>query len=65
MVTKRRIDNGCRDKTDNKYIEFGITAHVDYIVSGDIHLLELKKYESIKIVTVKSYLEHARICFGT
>ncbi|MDR1053840.1 MAG: putative toxin-antitoxin system toxin component, PIN family [Planctomycetaceae bacterium] len=57
VVPQRRISNGSRDKTDNKYIECGITAHVDYIISGDIHLLEIKEYESIKIVTAKDYLE--------
>jgi putative PIN family toxin of toxin-antitoxin system len=56
IVSKRRIQNGSRDKTDNKYIECGITADVDYIISGDIHLLELKEYENIKIVTAKDYL---------
>ncbi|MDR1636997.1 MAG: hypothetical protein LBR93_06635 [Treponema sp.] len=56
IVPKRRIDNDNRDKTD-KYIECGITARVDHIISGDIHLLELKEYENIKIVTTKSYLE--------
>jgi putative PIN family toxin of toxin-antitoxin system len=57
IVSKRRINNGSRDKTDNKYIECGITAHVDYVISGDIHLLEMKEYENIKIVTAKEYLE--------
>ena len=57
IVPKRRIKNGSRDKTDNKYIECGITAHVDYIISGDIHLLELKEYNEIKIITAKNYLE--------
>ena len=57
IVPKRRIKNGSRDKTDNKYIECGITANVDYIISGDIHLLELKEYKEIKIITAKNYLE--------
>jgi putative PIN family toxin of toxin-antitoxin system len=57
IVSKRRINNGSRDKTDNKYIECGLSAHVDYIISGDIHLLEIKEYENIKIVTAKEYLE--------
>ena len=52
-----QVKNGSRDKTDNKYIGCGITADVDYIISGDIHLLELKKYKNIKIVTAKDYLE--------
>jgi putative PIN family toxin of toxin-antitoxin system len=57
IVPKSRIRNGSRDKTDNKYIECGITADVDYIISGDIHLLEIKEYGNIKIVTAKNYLE--------
>jgi putative PIN family toxin of toxin-antitoxin system len=57
IVSKRRINNGSRDKKDNKYIECGITAHADYIISGDLHLLEMKKYGNIKIVTAKEYLE--------
>ena len=51
------IKNGSRDKTDNKYIECGIAANVDYIISGDVHLLEIKNYGSIKIVTAKEYLD--------
>jgi putative PIN family toxin of toxin-antitoxin system len=57
IVPTKRIKNGGRDKTDNKYIECGITADVDYILSGDIHLLALKEYEKIKLITVKNYLE--------
>jgi putative PIN family toxin of toxin-antitoxin system len=57
IVPKRRIKNGSRDKTDNKYLECGITANVDYLISGDIHLLELKEYAKIKIITAKEYLE--------
>jgi len=56
-VISNRIKKGSRDKTDNKYIECGIAANVDYIISGDNHLLELKEYNSIKIVSVKEYLE--------
>jgi uncharacterized protein len=41
IVPKRQVNNGSRDKTDNKYIECAITANVDYIISGDMHLLDL------------------------
>ena len=54
---KNRIRKGSRDKEDNKYIECGIAANADYIISGDIHLLEIKKYDKIKIVTAREYLE--------
>ena len=56
VVTKRKI-KASRDKTDDKYIECGIAADVDYIISGDIHLLEIKEYSKIKIMTAKEYLE--------
>jgi predicted nucleic acid-binding protein len=33
IVSKRKIDNGSRDKSDDKYIECGLTAQVDYIIA--------------------------------
>ena len=54
---KNKIKKGSRDKSDNKYIECGIAANADYIISGDIHLLEIKKYKNIKIATAREYLE--------
>jgi len=60
IIPKRRIRNGSRDKTDNKYIECGIAANADYIISGDIHLLELREYENIKIIMARDYLETVR-----
>jgi putative PIN family toxin of toxin-antitoxin system len=57
IIPDRHMKNVSRDASDDKYIECGIAAHVDYIISGDIHLLELKEYENIKIITAKEYLE--------
>lgn len=57
IVPKNKIRKGSRDMTDNKYIECAITADANYIISGDTHLLELKNYKNIKIVTAKEYLE--------
>jgi putative PIN family toxin of toxin-antitoxin system len=57
IAPKKTIKNGSRDKTDNKYIECGITGNVDYIISGDIHLLEMRKYDTIKIISAREYLE--------
>ena len=56
-IMPKKIKNGSRDKADNKYIECGIAANVDYIISGDIHLLELREYKTIKIITAQKYLE--------
>ena len=57
VIPKYKITNGSRDKTDNKYLECGISANVDCIISGDVHLLELMEYKNIKILTAKNYLE--------
>lgn len=40
-----------------KIIELGVCGDAEYIVSGDRHLLELKQYSSIEIVTARDYLE--------
>jgi putative PIN family toxin of toxin-antitoxin system len=39
------------DPSDNRVLEAAISAQVDYIVSGDHHLLDLKTYEGVQIVT--------------
>ena len=57
IIPKMQIINGSKDKTDNKYIECGMAAKVNYIISGDIHLLELREYGKIKIITAREYLE--------
>lgn len=38
------------DPTDNKVIECAVAAKVDAIISGDSHLLNIKKYRSIPIM---------------
>ena len=44
------------DTTDNKFIEAAITGKTDYIVSGDKHLLDLKEYKSIPIITAREFI---------
>lgn len=45
------------DPKDDKFIECAINSDADYIVSGDRHLLELKEYENIKIITAKEFVD--------
>ena len=45
------------DPTDNKFIEAAIVEKADYIVSGDKHLLELKNFRSIPIITAHEFLD--------
>lgn len=39
------------DKNDNKIIEAGVEGRVDYIITGDKHLLRIKEYQNIKILS--------------
>ena len=44
------------DPDDNKIIECAETGKVDYIVSGDPHLLKLRSFEAIPILMVNDFL---------
>jgi len=44
------------DKSDNKIIEAAVESNSNYIISGDKHLLKIKKYKKIRIVTPTEYL---------
>ena len=48
------------DKSDDKIIEAAAAGRTKYIVSGDQHLLKIKQYQKIKIVTPQEFLS---ICF--
>lgn len=45
-----------RDPEDDKFIHAAVEAHANYIVSGDHHLLDLKEYGGVKIVTPNDFL---------
>ena len=45
------------DETDNRVLECAFEASAEYIVSGDVHLLELQKFGSIQIVNPQQFLE--------
>jgi putative PIN family toxin of toxin-antitoxin system len=57
------IDNSLQviseDKKDNIFLECADQGKASYIVSGDDHLIKLKKFQGIKIVTARDFcLEH-------
>lgn len=45
------------DPDDNKILACAVSCGADYIVTGDKHLLELRVYENIKIVTAKEFVD--------
>jgi predicted nucleic acid-binding protein len=46
-----------RDLLDNKVLECALEAGAKYVVSGDKHLLELKKFRKTEILTAREFLE--------
>lgn len=45
------------DPKDDKFLEAAIAGKVDFIVSGDKHLLAIKEFRSIPIVSGREFLE--------
>jgi uncharacterized protein len=45
------------DSDDNRILECAVEARAHAIVSGDRHLLDLRDYKSIPIVTPRQFLE--------
>ncbi|MCK5541836.1 MAG: putative toxin-antitoxin system toxin component, PIN family [Desulfobacterales bacterium] len=63
IVTKDRYKTNKikKDQTDNKFLSCALEAKADFIVSGDNHLLELKHYHGIQIVTAKIFVNKVTI----
>ena len=57
FLTKTKLNLIKEDLEDNKILECAEAGKVDYIISGDDHLLSLKKYKGIKIVRTKFILD--------
>ena len=45
-----------RDLSDNRYLECALAGEAQYIVSGDSHLLDLKEYRGIRILTPAEFV---------
>lgn len=45
----------CRDPDDDMILSCAVAAKADYLVSGDSDLLDLKKFQGIKIVSPKTF----------
>ena len=54
---KEHIDIIKEDKDDNKFIEAAISGFAGYIITNDKHILKLKEYKGIKILTSEDFLK--------
>jgi putative PIN family toxin of toxin-antitoxin system len=50
-----------RDPSDNRYLECAKEGSASYIVTGDKHLLDLKEYNGIMILTPTGFLAILRL----
>ena len=46
-----------KDPADDRILECAVEGEVDYLVSGNKHLLDVKEFRGIKIVTARQILE--------
>ena len=45
------------DPDDNKFLACAIYGKANFIISGDKHLLKIKKYKDTSIISVKKFLD--------
>jgi uncharacterized protein len=57
VIPEERIQFIADDPKDDKFLEAAIAGKVDFIVSGDKHLLALKEFRSIPIISGREFLD--------
>ena len=57
VLPVQKVEVILADPLDDKFLEYAIAANADYIVSGDRHLLNVREYESIRIIKASKFLE--------
>lgn len=53
---KTKIVFVAEDPDDDKVLECAVDGNAEYIITGDKHLLKIKKYKKIKIVNPNTFL---------
>lgn len=56
VYPRKKLNVIKKDPADNKIIECALEAKVSFVISGDNHLLEIKEYKGIKIISPKNFL---------
>lgn len=60
VFPKMRLDVIEDDPEDNRVLECAVEGNVQYIVSGDEHLLALKEFQGIAIISPAGFLAHLK-----
>lgn len=54
---RRNFHGVCRDPNDDMVIECAVQARASLIISGDKDLLAVERYQGIRILTARAFLE--------
>jgi len=52
----KHVKGACRDPGDDKFISCALSANADCIVTGDKDLLDLKTYQSVRIIHASEFI---------
>jgi putative PIN family toxin of toxin-antitoxin system len=55
IETKVNLEIIKDDPSDNKFLECAVSADADYIISRDPHLLKIREFQGIKIVSPEDF----------
>lgn len=56
VIPLETVDIITDDPSDNKFIEAAISGEAELIISGDNHLLELKSFRNISIISAREFI---------
>lgn len=59
IVSPKRRLRVVKDEPDNRILECAIAGHAGAIITGDKALLALNRYENVRILALREYLESA------
>ena len=55
------ISSTLRDPDDNPILGAAVEYHCEFLVTGDDHLLELKSFSGVEIVSVRAFAERLEL----
>jgi uncharacterized protein len=57
VVETTSLVNACRHAVDNRVLECAVDGHADCVVTGDRHLLDLRAFQDVPIISVSGFLK--------
>ena len=61
LIKVSSIVNECRDIKDNFLLNLAVDAEADYLVTGDLDLLVIKRIKKTKIITLSEFYDEFKI----